>query len=109
MKHFVTLLAMVTLLNLSVAGYGIAGIVKKQPLQAQEMVALQVKQAADYQDIEDIEAGLQDGYGILFLLLVVGVGYLILQQMNDDDESSSSSDSPSSSSSSDSPSSSGTL
>ena len=95
MKHFVTLLAMVTLLNLSVAGYGIAGTVKKQPLQAQEMVALQVTKAADYQDIEDIEAGIKDGYGILILLLVVGVGYLIYQQVNDDDESSNSSSSSS--------------
>ena len=85
MKHFVTLLAMVTLLNMSVAGYSIAGTVKKQPLQVQELVALQKKQAADHQDVEDIEAGLKDGYGILVLLLVVGVGYLIYDQANDDD------------------------
>jgi hypothetical protein len=84
MKHFVTLLAMVTLLNLSVAGYSVAGTVKKQPLQVQEIVALQEKQAADHQDVEDIEAGLKGGYGILILLLVVGVGYLIYDQTQDD-------------------------
>ena len=86
MKHFVTLLAMAALLNFSVAGYSVAGTVKKQPLQVQEMVALQEKQAADHQDIEDIEAGLKDGYGILVLLLVVGVGYLIYDQSKDNDD-----------------------
>ena len=89
MKHFVTLLAMVALLNLGVASYGVAGTVKKQPLQVQEMVALQEMQVADYQDIEDIEAGLKDGYGILVLLLVIGVGYLIVEQLNEDDDDES--------------------
>ncbi len=74
---------MVTLLNLSVAGYSIAGTVKKQPLQVQEIVALHEQQAADHQDIEDIEAGLKGGYGVLILLMVVGVGYLIYDQTQD--------------------------
>jgi len=84
MKHFVTLLVIVTLLNLGVAGYAVAGPVEKQPLQIQEMVALQEKQAADHKDIEDIEAGIKDGYGILILLLVVGVGYLVYDQVQSD-------------------------
>ena len=91
MKHFVTILAMVTMLNLSVAGYGVAGTVKKQPLKVQEMVALQEMQTADYQDIKDIEAGLKDGYGILILLLVVGVGYLIYDQTKGEDSDNSTS------------------
>ncbi len=89
MKHFVTLLAIATLLNLSVAGYSVAGPVKKQPLQVQELVALQEKQATDHQDIEGIEAGIKDGYGILIILLIVGVGYLIYDQINEDDDNES--------------------
>ena len=48
-------------------------------------------QTADYQDIKDIEAGLKDGYGILILLLVVGVGYLIYDQTKGEDSDNSTS------------------
>lgn len=86
MKHIVTILALVALVNFTIAPYSVAGEVKRQPLQMQEMVELKIEEANDFDIVEETEAGIQNGYGIFALALAVAVGYVVSEQINDDDE-----------------------
>lgn len=83
MKHFVSILTLFAILNLSFANFTLGGEVEKKPLKLEEMVVLAQEEARDFEKTRDTEAGLQDGYGILSLALVAVVAYVIIDQVQD--------------------------
>lgn len=79
------------LLNLSLLQYSTAGEVQKKPLDIDEMVSLTKEQAVDFGATQEVEAGIQNGYGLLTLAFAIGVGYLISRELDKDDDKASSS------------------
>jgi hypothetical protein len=86
MKVFVTALSLFAFLNLTLLEYSTAGEVQKKPLDISEMVSLTKEQAVDFGEMQEVEAGLANGYGLLTLAFAIGVGYLISKELDKDDE-----------------------
>lgn len=83
MKKFFTFFVLVTLANLSLASYSIGGEIKKQPLQLEEKIELTKQEAEDHPEVQHIAAGVASGYGIIQLAAILGVGYLVYDQLKD--------------------------
>lgn len=83
MKHVLTILLLLAMLHLPVAGHLRAGEIQKQPLQLEEMVELTREQMQDFAETRETEAGIANGYGILTLALAIAVGVLIYNEVND--------------------------
>jgi len=86
MKHVVTILALVALVNFTIAPYSVGGEVKRQPLQMQEMVELKQLEAEAFDVVEETEAGIANGYGLFTVALAVAVGYVVANQIDDDED-----------------------
>jgi hypothetical protein len=84
MKHFVSILTLFAILNLSFANFSLGGEVEKKPLKLEEMFVLAQEEVQDFEKTRDTEAGLNDGYGILALALIGVVTWVIVDQVNED-------------------------
>ncbi|MGB3120000.1 MAG: hypothetical protein WBE58_14360 [Verrucomicrobiales bacterium] len=82
MKKLVALTLAVAVLGMNVAQ---AGEVKKKPLKVQQAVELQQKQDKDYEEVKTTEAGIKNGYGLMNMALIIGVGYLVYDRIENND------------------------
>lgn len=83
MKKLLALILAVAVLGLNVAP---AGEVKKKPLKVEQAVELEERQEKDREQVKDTEAGIKNGYGILNMALIIGVGYLIYDRIENNDD-----------------------
>jgi len=74
MKHWIATLLAAALLFSSPGAY--AGSVEKKPLNLQEITMLAVEEELDKPTLEDTEAGLKSGSGLI-ILLIIGVVILV--------------------------------
>lgn len=87
MKKFVALLSILALFSVTFAPYSAtAGEVKKQPLKLDEAMELYQEQSADFTQIQDTEAGIKNGYGILGLALIAVVAVVAIEQIEKDSD-----------------------
>ena len=85
MKKIFAILALIALANFNFTTLSIGGENKKQPLQLEEKMELTKQEAKDHPEVCYVVAGITNGYGIIVLAAVAGVGYIVYDQISDDD------------------------